>query len=59
MDGPRNYHVKSDREGDKLYGISHMWTLKKKSYNELTYKTNLGNELLVVMGVGTVEGMDS
>ena len=38
MDGPGDYHVKSDREGEKLYGISHMWTLKKKWYNELTYK---------------------
>ena len=33
MDGPREYHakwIKSDRERQLSYGLTYMWTLKKK-----------------------------
>ena len=32
--------MKSDREGEILYDISYMWSLKRNDTNELTYKTN-------------------
>ena len=36
MDGPRNYHTKSDTERQTSYDITHMWNLrKKKDTNEL------------------------
>ena len=34
-----SYWVKSDRDGEISYDVPHMWNLKKKNTNELSYKT--------------------
>ena len=44
MDGPRDSHTewsKSDRERQISYDIAYMWNLKKKTANELIYKTEI------------------
>ena len=44
MNGPRDDHTewsKSDRERQISYDIAYLWNLKKKSTNELTYKTEI------------------
>ena len=44
----------SDNEGEILYDIPYMWTLKRNDRNERTYKTerdsDLKNELMVARG---------
>ena len=44
----------SDNEGEILYDIPYMWTLKRNDTNERTYKTerdsDLKNELMVARG---------
>ena len=56
MNGPRNYHTKSDK--DKYHMISFMWDLKK--WYKGTYlqnrPTDLGNKL--VTAKGEIGGMD-
>ena len=39
MDGPRECHSKSVREGEIWHDIPYMWNLKRNDTNELTYKT--------------------
>ena len=41
MDGPRDYHTEwgqSDREGEVVYDIAYMWSLKKNDTNGLIYR---------------------
>ena len=38
MDGPGDYHVKSDREGEAWYDTPYMWNLKRNDTDEFTYK---------------------
>ena len=47
MDGLRDCHTewsKSDREGEILYDIPYMWTLKRNDTNELMYKTETDSQ---------------
>ena len=39
MDGPRDCHTESHREGEISHDIPHMWNLKRNDTNELTFKT--------------------
>ena len=42
MDGPKECHTErslSDREGEILYDIPYMWSLKRTDTKEFTYKT--------------------
>ena len=54
MDGPRDYHTKwskSDRETQISCDITHMRNLIfKNDINELIYKTDLENKLMVSKG---------
>ena len=43
MDGPRDYHTKSDREIQISYDITYMWNLKNDT-NELIYKTETDSQ---------------
>ena len=43
MDGPRDYHTKSDRVRQIQY-ITYMWTLKNDT-NELIYKTEIDSQI--------------
>ena len=43
MDGPREYHTKSDRERQTLY-ITYMWNLKNNT-NESIYKTEIDSDI--------------
>ena len=51
MDGPRECHTESDREGEISYDIPYMWNLKRNDTNELIYirqrLTGSDNELMV------------
>ena len=48
MDGPRECHTEwntSDREGKILYGIPHMWNLKRTQLQKRKTLTDFENEL--------------
>ena len=60
MDEPRDCHTewsKSDREGEILYDIPHVWNVKRNDANEFNLQnrkklTGLGNKLMVAGGKG-------
>ena len=43
IDGPRDYHTKSDRERQISYDITYMWNLKNDT-NGLIYKTETDSQ---------------
>ena len=50
VDGPGDYHTKwrkSERERQISYDIAYMWYLKSSDKNELIYKIETENELMV------------
>ena len=50
MDGPRDCHTersKSDREGEILYNITYMLTVKRNDMNELIYRKETEKDLMV------------
>ena len=43
MDGPREYHIKSDIERQILYDVTYMQNLKTHA-NELIYRTEIDSQ---------------
>ena len=43
MDGPRDYHIKPERERQILYGITYVWNIKCDA-NELIYETDTDSQ---------------
>ena len=52
-----SYLVKSEKEGEILYGIPNMWNLKGNDFNELTFKIETDFETMVAQEERWEEGI--